>query len=915
MVLSALFATDRVQARHSSAESAFNVSLHTRGVRIEAGTAGTFEMGFPQFSDKGMKDPRATLDNGRVTLVYNNGAKAVATLDENTLRVDFCGLPAGECVGIADTYLSYGLTQGGSWAFDEIEGVFPTRKAPQGKVCQGESETFTLIHTTGMGFKASGKRTLQQIQDNREWNWTIFVWRYHVTLQTVDGRASYEVMFEPSGSGRPAVLVDRFGQWVRSDFPDKVTNEQQLREDMQRDSAYYRALNPPQRDAYGGLLGSKEKYGLEATGFFHLDKIGGTDVLVTPKGNVFFHLGVCGILPIDEYTLVKGRESIYEYIPSDDPVFATAFSGAGKDVVSFHLVNYIRKTGAPYRPEKYFTEWVERLRKWGFNSSGAWGGWVSGVNERMHFPHVEFLPMGGMVGIPGLSSIWDPFEPDAAARLDRAFARELAPIAGDGNIIGFFFNNEPHIENLPRILPGLDGKYHAKRRFVELLRNKYETVEAFNRVWETDFSDFDELINAQLQARSRSANEDVNEFFRIFLRKYYGLIDEAFRKYAPNHLLIGERLMPGTANNQILIEEQGRVLDLISLNYYTYGIDRDYLKRLHTWSGGKPMILSEFYFSSEDQSLLATHGQVDSDLARGLGYRHYVEHAADLGFIVGIEWFIANDQAATGRHFQGYNGEAGNTGLVNVADRPYKVMLEEMMKTNYGIYDVLLGDKAPYVFEDPRFTGKKGEVRKVVSAPRLTQNFQLDGIRTEWPGVPAMIIGKEGLVAGASAEGFDATFHVAWNDENLYVFANVSDPTPMKNRHDGEGIWSGDGVEIFIGFDLLEEGGAFKYCDRQILLRAAEPFDEHAYHVANGEAVEPVGLFVQPLTDGLGYSMEVAIPFADLGFEPKEGQMLLFDIAINDSGDGEKRNRQSVWNGTALNSRDRTPWGMLKLIP
>jgi len=34
-------------------------------------------------------------------------------------------------------------------------------------------------------------------------------------------------------------------------------------------------------------------------------------------------------------------------------------------------------------------------------------------------------------------------------------------------------------------------------------------------------------------------------------------------------------------------------------------------------------------------------------------------------------------------------------------------MLEEAMKTNYGIYDVLLGKQKPFVFDDPRFKNTK----------------------------------------------------------------------------------------------------------------------------------------------------------------------------------------------------------------
>jgi hypothetical protein len=352
------------------------------------------------------------------------------------------------------------------------------------------------------------------------------------------------------------------------------------------------------------------------------------------------------------------------------------------------------------------SEQIMRLRKWGFNSSGAWGGAVAGVNEARKFGHVEaWLPTDGMTGIPGIWGVWDPFVPGAAQRLDELYAHHVAPHANNPLIIGWFFNNEPHIENLPKILPALEGRFHAKQKFVGILKAKYGGIMAFNLAWETNFITFDELDNAQLQARTRAAGEDVENFFRLFLREYYGLINTAFRKHNPNHLLIGERLMPGTANNQTLIEEQGRVLDIISVNYYTYGIDKDYLARLHAWSGGKPMILSEFNYSSEEQSLLSGN-LVASDRDRGLAYRNYVEQAASTGFIVGVQWFLAVDQATTGRFFQGFNGEAGNTGFLNVADRPYQAMMEGVMAANYNIYDVLLGGKAPYVFEDPRFTGK-----------------------------------------------------------------------------------------------------------------------------------------------------------------------------------------------------------------
>ena len=116
------------------------------------------------------------------------------------------------------------------------------------------------------------------------------------------------------------------------------------------------------------------------------------------------------------------------------------------------------------------------------------------------------------------------------------------------------------------------------------------------------------------------------------------------------------------------------------------------------------MLLSEFTFSSPSDSKLPAGGvEVSSQAERGLAYRNYVEHAAALGYVVGIEWFTLVDQALTGRYFEKYNAEAANTGLIGVSDRPWKPMISHMAETNRTIYDVLLGKRAPFTWNDPRF--------------------------------------------------------------------------------------------------------------------------------------------------------------------------------------------------------------------
>jgi hypothetical protein len=74
-------------------------------------------------------------------------------------------------------------------------------------------------------------------------------------------------------------------------------------------------------------------------------------------------------------------------------------------------------------------------------------------------------------------------------------------------------------------------------------------------------------------------------------------------------------------------------------------------------------------------------------------------------------------------------------------------------------------------------------------------------------------------------------------------------------------------------------------------------------------------MIVVPGGDGKSYTLQAAIPWTVLNVQPKVGQELMFDLAIDDSPNGDMRVRQLMWSGTAKNSSDRSHWGRLKLIP
>ena len=161
---------------------------------------------------------------------------------------------------------------------------------------------------------------------------------------------------------------------------------------------------------------------------------------------------------------------------------------------------------------------------------------------------------------------------------------------------------------------------------------------------------------------------------------------------------------------------------------------------------------------------------------------------------------------------------------------------------------------------------------------------------------------------GQAAE-ISATFQACWDERNLYVLVNVTDPTPMRNPNPAAGLWAGDAIELFIGTESLFQTGDLLSSDRQILLGAG----------SSGSLTFVRGLPAQPQLQSVvvprpgGYIVEAAIPFSVLGMAPAAARKIRFDLGVDDSVDGKSRHAQLMWNGTNQNSNERTNWGWAEL--
>jgi len=911
------------------------LTLSDAGAVVNAGTLGDFTVPAPVLVTADQKElkPTSALDtDGEIRATYANGfaLKITASAAKGTLTYSFDSLPAGITSLKFSTLFPINLNQGGRFALGDKTGEFPAAKAGQ-FLAHGDAERLDIIHALGEGIRIATPGAYQQLQDNRTWNWNVFAWIYRYDIKRHGGQKQFTFTLSrlaPAAAvaGSPAprkFLVDRYGQSVRKDWPGKVKSDDDLKADIATQKTALGSYDGPALDRFGGLAGSGKTLGLKSSGFFYVAELpGDRHVLVTPEGNAFFQLGVCGITNTDDFTTVKGREKIYEWLPDlKDAAWRSAWRNDRPDwgVFSFQIANWIRKYGKPYSFEEWTAQSVERLRAWGFNSAGAFGPYTDTM-RRLNFPTVSFLPGGkadGLTMLPdklGAAEAVDPFAPGTAEALDRAYAKHIAPRADDPLLIGYFLGNEQHFENIPKVVPAYQAsKVPAKARLISLLREKYGDITAFNTAWANvkAFASFEEAGEAPLFITTDSAAADMRAYLQLYLESYYSLIRRTFKKHDSNHLLIGSRWTPHTANNEDVVRIGGKYLDVISVNYYTYGIETDFLRKIHDWSGGRPLLLSEWYYSSTEQGL-GGGKEVRDQTERGLGYRNYIEQSAATGFVVGSQWFIYGDQAITGRFFEGFNGEGNNTGLVDVTDRPYEPLVEAARVTHARLYDVVLGKQKPFAFDDPRFSGAGGGSAKVVSIPPALPGLQLNGTTTNWPGRPAEPIAASRVMIGNPNPKLGGDFRLCWDAQALHFLIQVKDPTPAKNNKPPRYFWSADGIELFIGHRNLDEKGGLQFSDRQLLIGAgAKPGVFVVDHPEKGAACEV--LVVKEVT-GDGYTLQARIPWSVLGIEPKAGMELLFDVAIDNSDDGESRAQQLVWSGTGKNSGDRGAWGRARLV-
>ena len=228
-------------------------------------------------------------------------------------------------------------------------------------------------------------------------------------------------------------FVDRYGQYCHSEWPEKVHQDGDFRNDLAREKAALTASpRPASWDEFGGW---KDGPQLKPSANFRTAKINGRWWFVTPSGHLFFSTGVDVVRTMTDITDGTKHPEWFE----------TALPPDGK--LPFTLWNLERKFDKRDFEDDYYDFVIRRFDAWGINTIGNWSAPALCMKSKKPYVASVLERAKGVKRHPKFN-IYDFAAPDFEERM-RASIRArfsddplLRKAAHDPMCIGFFVDNE-----------------------------------------------------------------------------------------------------------------------------------------------------------------------------------------------------------------------------------------------------------------------------------------------------------------------------------------------------------------------------------------------------------------------------------------------------------------------------------------
>ena len=476
-------------------------------------------------------------------------------------------------------------------------------------------------------------------------------------------------------------LLDPYGQCRHAEWPEKVKTDEDLRAEIAREDERLAKMPPPtDRDPYGGLttVGWTE----QPTGFYRVVQRNGFWFLITPEGHPCFYVGVCGPPAITwETSPVTDREFIFEWLPpKGTPGWSANCWGEnqGTEYFCFHTANLRRKYGDAFA-DRATEQAFRRLKAWGFCGGGKWGA-PKGMIE---------APVLGQGATPSLAGHPDVFDPQVCATFRTELEKQIAPRRTDPLVLGWSFGNE-YDQLIKRGEIGdvlrKPAETPAKRALIDYaLANLYEgSVDKLAAAWKIQAATVQDVYAASPTLPA----PDLEKLRCTYEDRYYDFLYRTIKELDPNHLYLGNWIVPGWWESEEDWRIHARHLDVIGYDRYDPVFADERLLRL-TKESGKPILCGEFSFPAWYDGLrgFGRYGcWAKDDADSGELYRRWVREATANPYALGLMWFIYRDQPITGRGpgrgVAAYFGEHFAFGVITEQDQPKWDLVARMREAN-----------------------------------------------------------------------------------------------------------------------------------------------------------------------------------------------------------------------------------------
>lgn len=372
-----------------------------------------------------------------------------------------------------------------------------------------------------------------------------------------------------------------------------------------------------------GKLQTSTKSMFSATGYFSVAKKNKTWYLVTPQGDPFYASG------IDSVTT----------------------NGSGTDQVTGQCP-YCQTVAADYpNTAAWATATVAQLRSWGYNSLGAYSD--DGL-LRTQMPYEVQLSMGG-------SSSVDWFDPSFVTNADQVAATQVAPLANDPNVIGYFTDSE--LDWGP--LLGNSQGYSFKTALQQYLQLP---------------------AGSPGLAVAQRYQGDPSGFLTALATRYFSVTTAAVRMYDTHHLILGVKA-EGQEIEPNLLKAAAPYVNVFSIEDYVLWpgfaqfadliwppylpVQPDLGNFASDFNG--PLMIGEYSFMASSPQTPSTVPGIylvaPNQQTRANEYENFVAPLyEDSQALVGDDWFQYVDEPVNGRTG---DGENDNFGMVDVNGHPY----------------------------------------------------------------------------------------------------------------------------------------------------------------------------------------------------------------------------------------------------